>query len=373
MITKHLILISCIILISGIANGQNLCSPGSQMQSIVSGRGSTIATHMPSIVYNSNTNQFTVSVFNNNEIISATQCSNLNGPQFNNPGTSTFSISLTCDGPENNGLGVSGGIAIPISNSTQSLTSVVIATGNTYSNIPVKLTNNALLANRNCQMTLQGTLYQILADNFCYPCVNFPIATVQIATGPPGFSGHCCWTCLTCYSDNNILWTSAFMWIWIDLGTALVVGGACLVWFSFAKQARWNTLMAKFMHTNGHKIPKSGTIDPKDYEATFRSFKKPGSKLMRPTPSQLSSEAVPSFPVAAAAGKKKSPTPIQPKKAPFSKTHMMSDDQQYAGPSQHGDYSLLPSEGAKYADSSHPTTKRPSSFHNRSKYDFTRT
>ena len=369
MTIKHFLLISCIVLVLGFANGQNLCSPGSQMQSIVSGRGSTIATHMPSIVYNANTNQFTISIFNNNEILSVSQCSNLNGPQFNNPGTSTFSISLTCDGPENNGLGVSGGIAIPISNSTQTLSSVVISTGNTYSNIPIKLFNGQSLSNRNCQLTLQGTLFQLLPDNFCYPCVNFPIATVQIATGPPGFAGHCCWTCLTCYSDNNILWTSTFMWIFIDLGSAIVVAGACLIWFSFSKQARWNSLMAKFMHTNSHKVSKEG-IDPREYQKFRESMQRPGSKLYRPTTLPAEMEAgshVPVITTAASAGKKKITKP----KVKYASSDVMADPYRNAGPTRQGDYSLLGSQtsGQHFSEGQHFNSKN-SAFHKRGAYDY---
>ena len=369
IINRHLILVSCLFLVSGLVNGQNLCQPGAQLQSIVSGRGSTIATHMPSIVYNANTNQFTVTIFNNNEILSAAQCSNLNGPNFNNPGTSTFSISLTCDGPENNGLGVSGGIAIPISNSTQTLSSVVIATGNFYSNIPVKLFNGGSLANRNCQLTLQGTLYQILANDNCYPCVNFPIATVQIATGPPGFSGNCCWTCLTCYSDNNILWTSTFMWIFIFIGSALVVAGICLIWFSFAKQAKWNALMAKFLYNDAHKM-KKGNIDPREYERYRQSLKEPGSQLYRPhfTPatSETAPRTAPLIKIAPAAGKKRSGGPSAPR---YATKDVMPDYSHPSGPT-HGEYSLVPTHSSN-SEGYPPNKPSKSAFHSRPVYDHT--
>jgi len=299
---RYLFLFTCyLLLFLPFSDAQALCSPGSQLQGLVSGRGSTIPTKMPSIVYDSILNQFTISIFNNNEVLSQAQCSNLNGPFFNNPGSSSFSISLACSGSENGGTGVTGGISIAISNSTNTLTSVVISTGNTYPNIPIKLTNGASLANRLCTITLQATLYQILPDNFCFPCANFPIETVQIATGPPGFTGSCCWTCLTCYSDDGILWTSTFMWIWIDLGSAIVVVLCFLIWFIYAKQRKWNPLVAKFIELNSHKITNNGTIDPTSY--SHMKIQQPKLKMKRGKGMLYPPES--SYPVASSAGYKK--------------------------------------------------------------------
>lgn len=325
MIIKISIIAFFLIICFHSSHGQALCNPSSQLQGLTSGRGSTIPTKMPSIIYESNLNQFTVSIFNNNEILSQSQCSNLNGPFFNNPGSSTFTISLVCSGPENNGAGLTGGIAIPMSNSSEFLTSVVISTGATYSTIPVKLSNGISLANRQCSLTLQSTLYQILPDNVCFPCANYPIETVVISTGPPGFSGGCCWTCLTCYSDLGVLWTSTFMWIWIDIGTVVVIILCCLIWLVYSKQRRWNAVLSSYSEVRSkavlEKVIPEKTVDI----STTLSEVKPAS-----------SSGVTTFPMAPSAGKKHKKD---------KKQKDLYEPEKYSGPSKktsHGVYHALP-------------------------------
>jgi hypothetical protein len=198
-----------------------ICS-SSLVQATVSNLNNQIASYMPTLTYDPANNRFVASVFNNVQVLSQSQCSNLIGNSAPTPGITSFSIYLSCTGPENNGNGIIGGIQLPVINvsTTAILNTVNIPVGSTYSNIPIKPNNpQASLSNRRCVIQLQATLYAILGGGFCQACYNVPIVSINYDTGASGDSQPCEFFDLTCYNNFGILWRSTWLWCVVIMGT----------------------------------------------------------------------------------------------------------------------------------------------------------
>lgn len=195
------------------------CS-GGQLQSPVSGLdGNNVATYMSSIQYQPSFNRFLVAIYNNNQILTQTECANFPGQSVPNPGVTNFQVLLSCNAASNgDGNGLVGGIQLPSNNSVITTTSSVnVAQGQTYFNIPVvPLNPQQNLAGRICTLTLQATLFCIQGDGNCFPSYNEPITSYTYSTGPSGHSSSCTFGDLTCYADRDILWQSTLLWIIID-------------------------------------------------------------------------------------------------------------------------------------------------------------
>ena len=204
---------------------QGFC-PGGQLQSTVSGLGgNNIPTHMPSIVYQPAFNRFLVSIYNNNQILSQTQCANFPGLSVPNSGLTTFSILLSCTSNSGNaGFGLVGGIQLQVNSSVSTtVSSVNIPPGATYTNIPVvPLNSNENLADRLCTLTLQANLLCIKGNGDCFPSYNEPILSTTISTGPTGHLGPCTFGDPTCYADRDILWESTLLWIIVDASFIII-------------------------------------------------------------------------------------------------------------------------------------------------------
>ncbi len=207
-----------------------VCS-SSLVQATVSNLNNQIATYVPSLSYDPANNRFVASIFNNVQVISQSQCSNLIGNSAPTPGITSFSIYLSCKGPENNGNGITGGIQLPITNaSTTAILNVVnIPVGSTYSSIPIRPHNSqASLANRVCTIQLQATLFAILGGGYCQACYNVPIVSIDWNTGASGDSQPCSFGDLTCYNNFDILWRSTLLWI-IVMGSTYAIAIVLIV------------------------------------------------------------------------------------------------------------------------------------------------
>ena len=202
------------------SNAQSgFCSSG-QLQSTVSNlNGNQIATHLPSIQYQPSYNRFLVSIYNNNQVLSQTECANFPGSSVPQPGVTNFQVFLSCTPANGNtGFGLAGGIQLQVNNSVSTtVASVNVATGQTYTNIPVVPINaQESLADRICTLTLQATLFCIQGNGNCFPSFNEPIISYTYSTGPSGHFGACTFGDLTCYANRGILWRSALLWIIVD-------------------------------------------------------------------------------------------------------------------------------------------------------------
>jgi len=165
-------------------------------------------------------NRFLVSIYNNNQVLSQTECANFPGSSVPQPGVTNFQVFLSCTPANGNtGFGLAGGIQLQVNNSVSTTqASVNVATGQTYTNIPVVPINGQAesLADRICTLTLQATLFCIQGDGKCYPSFNEPIISYTYSTGPSGHFGACTFGDLTCYANRGILWRSALLWILVD-------------------------------------------------------------------------------------------------------------------------------------------------------------
>jgi hypothetical protein len=215
-----------------ISRAQSGVCSSSLVQATVSNLGSNIATYIPTFFYDVANNQFVISVFNNVQVISQSQCANLIGNSAPTPGITSFSVYLSCSGPENNGNGITGGIQLPITNvSTTAILNVInIPVGATYSNIPIKPHNSQVsLSNRQCSIQLQATLFAILGGGYCQACYNVPIVTISFDTGATGDSEPCSFWALTCYNNFDILWRSTSLWLIVDWCTYFVAGVVAII------------------------------------------------------------------------------------------------------------------------------------------------
>lgn len=218
--TKKLIAVLVVFnYIISFAYAQNSFCSGGQLQSTVSGLGgNNVPTHMPSIQYQPAFNRFLVSIYNNNQILSQTQCANFPGSSVPQPRVTNFQVLLSCTSNGNTDTGLIGGIQLPSNNSVvTTVASVNVAQGVTFPNIPVVPQNpDQSLADRLCTLTLQATLFCIQGDGNCFPSYNEPIITYTYSTGPSGHFGSCSFGDLTCYADRGILWISSLLWIIVD-------------------------------------------------------------------------------------------------------------------------------------------------------------
>lgn len=294
-----------------------ICS-SSLVQATVSNLNNQIASYMPTLTYDPANNRFVASVFNNVQVLSQSQCSNLIGNSAPTPGITSFSIYLSCTGPENNGNGIIGGIQLPVINvsTTAILNTVNIPVGSTYSNIPIKPNNpQASLSNRRCVIQLQATLYAILGGGFCQACYNVPIVSINYDTGASGDSQPCEFFDLTCYNNFGILWRSTWLWCVVIIGTLIIAGLSFFPVYGLVYLKRVDYIQYKeitaLKEDDGYlkRLNASETKRLKDYDALANTptFKPSSGPTQLPPASFSQREEMESptiYPSAPAAGKK---------------------------------------------------------------------
>lgn len=310
-----------------------ICS-SSLVQATVSNLNSQIASYMPTLSYDPANNRFVASIFNNVQVISQSQCTNLVGNSAPTPGITSFSVYLSCTGPENNGNGIIGGIQLPVTNvsTTAILNTVNIPVGSTYSSIPIKANNpNASLSNRRCVIQLQATLFAVLGNGFCQACYNVPITSINYDTGASGDSQPCEFFDLTCYNNFGILWRSTWLWCVVIIGI-LLIAGLCffpvygMIYLKRVDQVQYKEIMA-LKEDDGYlkRLTSSESKRLADYnnlvliqsQQPGPSFSSPSGNL--PLPPTISREIIESptiYPSAPAAGKKRSSASRRAKQQP---------------------------------------------------------
>ena len=305
-----------------------ICS-SSLIQATVSNLNSQIASYMPTLSYDPANNQFIASIFNNVQVLSQSQCANLIGNSAPTPGITSFSIYLSCTGPENNGNGITGGIQLPVTNvsTTAILNTVNIPVGSTYSSIPIKPHNpQASLSNRQCVIQLQATLYAILGGGYCQACYNVPIVSINHDTGSSGDSQPCEFFDLTCYNNFGILWRSTWLWCVVIMGVLVIAILTIFPVYGLIYLKRVRKIQFKEIESlkeaNKNYLLELMTSEKKrlaDYSAMVAPM--PYLPPISPSSSTLQRERIeqaPQFTIASAAGKKSSrrakqqPMPLPP-------------------------------------------------------------
>ncbi len=221
----HLACVFLVLLFSQSIYAQiNVCTTSQRQQTVSGAAGNALATNFNAI-YDSSLNQFTANIFNNNQILTNQDCPNFNTLGNFISGLSTFYITMTCTGPENNGLGIGGQIHIPINGTL--ISAVNIPNGQTYKNVPIKPSvPTTSLANRQCTLNLYTDLFALTGSG-CQPCYSQYVRSQTISTGFTQME-DCGFFNLPCY--GSFLWQSTFFWI-VMIWAIIFVSIIIFFWF----------------------------------------------------------------------------------------------------------------------------------------------
>ncbi len=155
-------------------------------------------------------NGYVASIFNGAQSIT---CANI--PESTTTAL-TFTVDMTCGGPENNGEGVTGSLLIPL-NSTTGATSTAISIdyGIKATELQIALTTaGTSIQGRNCIINLRANIYaRIPGTDECVSCLNFLVETSTDTCGISDDEDDCNFFDLICKLDQGTWENSAFFWI----------------------------------------------------------------------------------------------------------------------------------------------------------------
>jgi hypothetical protein len=221
--------------IGGSAGASDLCFSSNAQSLALSGVPGNPATRFASVVCDTVLNAYIIQIFNGAEAISCT------GTPSNT--ALTFTVDMSCTGPENGNRGITGHLSIPINTTTESFTSAVsVPYGMTSSGLQVVPSSaGSLLADRTCVLTLRADLYALRpgTDGQCVSCISQPVLSITDTCGAQQVEDDCNFFNVICRFYNGTWANSAFFWIIFYMLIPAVMG----IIFLAYKNARMTRLL----------------------------------------------------------------------------------------------------------------------------------
>lgn len=207
----------------GSAGVPDLCGTSNTQSLASSGFGGNPPTRFESLRCDTVANAYVVSIFNGAESI---VCSNL--PDITTAAL-TFSVDMTCTGPENGGRGITGSLSIPLNESLSTDTSAVILPyGITAQELlVVPSTSGITLSGRTCTLNLRADLYaRRPGSSECVSCLNAIVLTVKDTCGFENQESSCNFFNVVCRFTDGTWENSAIFWIYfiIVMWAAMIFG-----------------------------------------------------------------------------------------------------------------------------------------------------